>query len=171
MTAHYSRDFFLSWDEFQYETKNLIRVLREKNVKFDRILAVTRGGLFPAGIVARELGILMIDTVGVSSYYPTANGDMAKSDEILLLKKHGADFEDNVLVIDDLTDTGSTMNFLRPILPRAHFAALFVKPKGVSAVDTYSREVAQNTWVRFPWDTERAYVEPMGATRVVKQAN
>lgn len=161
MTTPYSRDFFLSWDEFQYETKNLIRILREKEVKFDRILAVTRGGLFPAGIVARELGILMIDTIGVSSYYPTGNGDMAKSDEIILLKKNSPDFEQNVLVIDDLTDTGSTMNFLRPLLPNAHFAALFVKPKGAGAVDTYSREVAQNTWVRFPWDTERAYVAPM----------
>lgn len=161
MTLPYSRDFFLSWDEFQYETKNLIRILREKDVKFDKILAVTRGGLFPAGIVARELGILMIDTVGVSSYHSTSgNGDQSVS-EIKLLKKHSLEFEQSVLVIDDLTDTGGTMNFLRPLLPNAHFAALFVKPKGENSVDTYSRQVAQNTWVRFPWDTERAYVEPI----------
>lgn len=161
MTTPYNHDFFLSWDEFQYETKNLIRILREKNVKFDRILAVTRGGLFPAGIIARELGILMIDTVGVSSYHAASGeGDQTVS-EIKLLKKQSPDFEDSVLVIDDLTDTGATMTFLRQSLPKAHFAALFIKPQGEKAVDTYSRQVAQNTWVRFPWDTERAYAVPI----------
>ena len=155
MTTTYSRDLFLSWDEFQYETKNLIRVLQEKDVRFDRILAVTRGGMFPAGIVAREMGVLMIDTVCVSSYNEQTR------EEPKLLKKHSPDFENSVLVIDDLTDTGATMHVLRQSLPNAHFAALFVKPQGETAVDTYSRQVAQNTWVRFPWDTERAYAVPI----------
>lgn len=155
----YTQDFFLSWDEFQYETKNLIRTLREKEVKFDKILAVTRGGLFPAGIIARELGILMVDTICVSSYNDQTRG------EPQLLKPQSAGFDESVLVIDDLTDTGATFAFLRKSLPKAHFAALFIKPQGASVVDTYSREIAQATWVRFPWDTERAYAIP-----IVKQS-
>jgi xanthine phosphoribosyltransferase len=40
------------------------------------VIAITRGGLVPAAIVARELGVRVIDTVCIASYDHTKQGDL-----------------------------------------------------------------------------------------------
>ena len=121
-----------------------------------RILAITRGGLFPAGILARELNIKLIETVGMESY----NG-MEQGNDVQVLKEFNQRFSHNVLVVDDLADTGRTLKELKKSLVKPVVVTLFAKPEGLSMVDYYAEEVPQDTWVRFPWDTARAYVPPL----------
>ena len=42
------------------------------------------------------------------------------------------------------------------MLPRAHYATLYVKPAGRHFVDSFVREVAQDVWIDFPWDRDPA---------------
>jgi len=65
-----------------------------------------------------------------------------------------------VLVIDDLVDTGKTLEVVRAVMPKAHFATVYAKPKGREMVDTFITEVSQDTWIFFPWDMALQYVEP-----------
>ena len=65
------------------------------------------------------------------------------------------------LIVDDLVDTGATARVVRALLPRAHFAAVYAKPAGREAVDTFITEVSQDTWILFPWDTEPQFVAPL----------
>ena len=116
---------------------------------FKGIIAVTRGGLVPAAIVARELDMRLIDTVCVSSYKEKSRGDV----EFLKNKTMAQDGE-NWLIVDDLVDTGETIKALRPILPKAHYATVYAKPAGRGQVDTFITEVSQDTWIYFPWDLE-----------------
>ncbi len=128
--------------------------------EFRGIVCITRGGLVPAAIISRELNIRLIETVCIASYHDYVNqGDMnvLKGISADLLTDGGA----GVLVVDDLTDTGKTAAEVRAMLPKAHFACVYAKPKGVPTIDTFVTEVSQDTWIYFPWDMGFTYQEPI----------
>ena len=118
------------------------------------IVAITRGGLVPASIIARELEIRLVDTVCISSY------DFQQQGEVSVLKSPTID-SNSLLLIDDLVDTGQTARIVKNLLPQAHFATVYAKPAGRPLVDTFITEVSQDTWILFPWDTESRFVEPI----------
>jgi xanthine phosphoribosyltransferase len=64
------------------------------------------------------------------------------------------------LVIDDLVDTGKTLELVKAHMPKAHIATVYAKPMGRAMVDTFVTEVSQDTWIFFPWDMALQYVEP-----------
>jgi xanthine phosphoribosyltransferase len=114
----------------------------------------------PAAIISRELNIRLIETVCIASYHDYLNqGDMS------VLKGIAAELTTEggrgVLVVDDLTDTGKTASEVRAMMPQAHFACVYAKPKGVPMVDTFVTEVSQDTWIYFPWDMGFTYQEPI----------
>ena len=55
-----------------------------------------------------------------------------------------------VLIVDDLVDTGKTLELVRRLYPKAHFATVYAKPQGRTLVDTYITEVSQDTWISSP---------------------
>jgi len=69
------------------------------------------------------------------------------------------------LLIDDLVDTGRTAEVVRRMLPKAHFATVYAKPKGRPLVDTFVTEVSQDTWILFPWDIEPQFAPPIAQAR------
>lgn len=147
MTAA-SKDFPVSWEDIVKHSNLLAWRLQEKG-PWKGIAAVTRGGLVPACLVAQELGIKLIETICASSY------DHQDQGQIKMLKGLEAmDDGTGWLVIDDLVDTGNTYKSLRTLLPKAHFAAVYAKPQGLSSADTYVVEVSQDTWIYFPWEKE-----------------
>ncbi len=160
MSEHGDKAFPVSWDQFHRDCRALAWRLSAAG-PFEALVAITRGGLVPAAIVARELGIRTIETVCIASYhdYATQGGlEVLKgvSDAVLKL---GADAK--VLVIDDLVDTGKTAREVRDMLPRAHFATIYAKPLGRPLVDTFVTEVSQDTWIYFPWDMGLTFQEPL----------
>lgn len=149
--ADQRKEFPVGWEEFQRDAKALAWRLSEKG-PWKGIVAVTRGGLVPAAIVARELDIRIIETVGVSSYHGE-DGTAGKRGEAEILKAPvGVGTGEGWLVVDDLVDTGQTAEVLRKILPKAHYAAVYAKPLGRPLIDTFITEVSQDTWIFFPWE-------------------
>ena len=155
------KQFPVSWDQFHRDARALAWRLAEAG-PFQAIVTITRGGLVPAAIVARELGIRVIETVCIASYNHTTQGELTMlkgvADEIVAV---GGGRGKGVLVVDDLVDTGQTAKLVRDILPEAHFAAVYAKPKGRPMVDTFITEVSQDTWIFFPWDTALAFLPPI----------
>ncbi|MDB5596797.1 MAG: xanthine phosphoribosyltransferase [Hyphomicrobiales bacterium] len=157
---HAQKAFPVSWDQFHRDARALAWRLAEAG-PFDAIVCITRGGLVPAAIVARELGTRIIETVCIASYhdYKTQSG-------LQVLKGISPDVVKlgdgkGVLVIDDLVDTGSTARVVREMLPNAHFATVYAKPLGRPLVDTFITEVSQDTWIYFPWDMGLAFQPPI----------
>ena len=152
MAKHY---YTVTWDQLHRDAKALAWRLHEKG-PWDGIVAVTRGGLIPAAIIARELECRLIESVSIVTYdeenrgepsvtkYPVAAGD-------------GTGF----LIIDDLVDSGATAKVVRNLLPKSHFATVYAKPAGKAQVDTFITEVSQDTWILFPWDTEPQFIAPL----------
>lgn len=143
----------VSWEQLHRDSKALAWRLIE-NSPWKGIVAITRGGLVPAAIIARELELRLIDTVCVASYDEQTRGD------VTILKESPGD-GDGWLIIDDLVDTGLTAKAVRDTLPKAHFATVYAKPAGRPLVDTFVTEVSQDTWILFPWDMELMSVPPI----------
>jgi xanthine phosphoribosyltransferase len=125
------------------------------------LIGVTRGGLVPAAVVARELDIRLIETVSIVSYRSDdSNPGQAERAEIVKYPNDVGD-GDGWLVVDDLVDTGRTAAILRRLAPKAHFATVYAKPLGRPLVDTFITEVSQDTWIYFPWDVEPQFIQPI----------
>jgi len=159
--------FPVSWEELHRNAKALAWKLHELGA-WKGIIAVTRGGLVPAAIVARELEIRIIETISAIGYHYD-DSKPAQQDSIEIVK-HPANVGDGEgwLVVDDLVDTGRTFEVLRKMLPKAHFATVYAKPKGKPLVDTFVTEVSQDTWIYFPWDIELQFTQPIAVKRKEK---
>jgi len=155
-----AKHHIVNWAEVHRDTRILVRRLMGKG-PWQGIVALTRGGLVPAAIVAREMSIHVIDTLCITSYDEQVQG------KLNILKTPDAAMDGGGkgwLLIDDLVDTGTTMRAARDILPNAHFATVYAKPKGVGLVDTYVHDIDQDVWIFFPWDTEPQYARPLSET-------
>ncbi len=151
----YEKAFPVSWEQLHRDARALTWRLQAQG-PFDAVVAVTRGGMVPAAIVARELGVLVIETVCISSY------DYGKQGKIKVMKGVADELrEQNVLIVDDLVDTGATAKAVRDMLPNAHFATVYAKPAGVELVDTFVTEVSQDTWIYLPWDMTLQFSPPI----------
>lgn len=162
MSQTQPKAFPVSWDQFHRDARALAWRLAGAG-PFQAIVCITRGGLVPAAIVARELGTRVIETVCIASYHDYASqGDLqvlkTVAPEILKLGGEGGK---GVLVVDDLVDTGKTARIVRDMLPNAHLATVYAKPLGRPLVDTFVTEVSQDTWIYFPWDMGLAYQAPI----------
>ena len=153
--------FPVSWDQFHRDSRALAWRLSGAG-PFEAIVCITRGGLVPAAIVARELGIKLIETVCVSSYTHTNQGELTVLKGVApAIVARGGGQGASVLLVDDLVDTGQTAKVVRALLPRAHLATVYAKPMGRPLVDTFITEVSQDTWIYFPWDTGLAFQPPI----------
>jgi xanthine phosphoribosyltransferase len=158
--AAYEDEIIISWIELHRDARYLSGLLH-KIRDWKGIIAITRGGLVPAGLVARELDLRLIDTICVVSYATGAAGVAAmEQGKVTVLKGIEGDGE-GYLLIDDLVDTGKTAQVVRKLLPKAYFATLYAKPEGRPFVDLCVKEFKQNKWIHFPWDIDYSFATPI----------
>lgn len=114
---------------------------------FVGIVAISRGGLVPAAILARELNCRVVETVSVLTYEEDIRG-------IPRVVKPAAAAGDGAgwLLVDDLVDSGATMRMVLGLLPGAYVATIYAKPLGRNLVDVCAAAISQDTWIVFPWD-------------------
>ena len=152
MAQHY---YTVTWDQLHRDAKALAWRLIAKG-PFRGVVAITRGGLIPAAIVARELELRVIESVSVVTY-----DEEKKGAPVVAKMPAAAGDGTGWLLIDDLVDTGTTAKVVRALLPGAHFATVYAKAAGKPLVDDFVTEVSQDTWILFPWDTEPQFSPPL----------
>src|SRR5579863_5181540 len=155
--------FHVSWEQLHRDARALAWRLAEL-APFSAIVAITRGGLVPAAIVARELDLRIVETISVASYdaeNKQGNLKILKPISTELMSNGGA----GILIVDDLVDTGATVRIVRERLPDAHVATVYAKPLGRPYVDSFMTEVSQDTWIYFPWDLGLAFQAPIATGR------
>jgi xanthine phosphoribosyltransferase len=161
----HEKGFHISWDQIHRDSRALAWRLDGKGPDdgaWSAVVAITRGGMAPAMIVARELDIRTVDTISVVSYH-AGGGKADQRREARVLKSPDTEIMGDgtgILVIDDLVDSGKTLELVRQLYPKAHFATVYAKPEGEPMVDTFITGVSQDTWIFFPWDMALQYVEP-----------
>jgi xanthine phosphoribosyltransferase len=157
--------FTVTWDQLHRDARALAWRLMDRR-PLSGIVAITRGGLIPAAIIARELDVRLVETVSILTYATsdergTLEAEQARGEPAVIKPPSAAGDGTGFLIIDDLVDTGTTARVVRKLLPRAHFACIYAKPAARDAVDTFVTEVSQDTWILFPWDTEPQFVAPL----------
>ena len=160
----HEKGFHVSWDQLHRDARALAWRLDGQGPldgDWKAVVAITRGGMAPAMIIARELDIRTVDTISVKSYNHQEQSvpKIIKSPDMELI----GDGE-GVLIIDDLVDTGRTLEVVRDVMPKAHVATIYAKPMGREQVHSFVTEVSQDTWIFFPWDLALQYVEPYRGT-------
>ncbi|UWQ94136.1 xanthine phosphoribosyltransferase [Rhodobacteraceae bacterium M385] len=161
----HEKGFHISWDQIHRDSRALAWRLDGKGPDdgaWRAVVAITRGGMAPAMIVARELDIRTVDTISVVSYH-SGGGKADQRREAKVLKSPDAEIMgdgEGILIVDDLVDSGKTLELVRSLYPKAHFATVYAKPEGEPMVDTFITGVSQDTWIFFPWDMALQYVEP-----------
>ena len=157
----HEKGFHVSWDQLHRDARALAWRLDgqgpDEGCAWRAVVAITRGGMAPAMIIARELDIRLVDTISVKSY------NHQTQSEPRIIKMPDQDLVgdgEGVLIIDDLVDTGKTLEVVRNVLPKAHVATVYAKPMGRDQVNSFVTEVSQDTWIFFPWDLALQYVEP-----------
>jgi xanthine phosphoribosyltransferase len=161
----HEKGFHISWDQIHRDSRALAWRLDKHGPDggdWRAVVAITRGGLAPAMIIARELDIRVVDTISVKSYdhQTQAEATVLKAPQAGIMGDDG----EGILIIDDLVDTGKTLELVRRMFPKAHFATVYAKPQGREMVDSFITEVSQDTWIFFPWDMALQYVEPYRGT-------
>jgi xanthine phosphoribosyltransferase len=161
MAAHY---YTVTWDQLHRDARALAWRLMDVG-PFAGVVAIARGGLIPAAIVARELEVRLVETVSIATYAAGSSGTLIEEERrgppVVIKPPVAASDGTGFLIVDDLVDTGATARVVRSLLPRAHFAAVYAKPEGRDTVDSFITEVSQDTWILFPWDTEPQFVAPL----------
>ena len=156
------RYYTVGWEQLHRDAKALAWRLMEKG-PFKGVVAITRGGLMPAAIIARELECRIIETVSVITYDEEQRGEPRVAKPPI-----AAGDGTGWLLVDDLVDTGTTAKVVRAMLPGAHFATIYAKPAGKPLVDSFITEVSQDTWILFPWDTEPQFIPPLAKAATAK---
>jgi len=148
----------INWDTYIKDCTLLIDKIKEKVSVLDfpdAIVAIARGGLIPAQIVSYALNILRIYTIGISTYDNTEQ----QKDTIMYQPLDGSVQNINVLVIDDIADSGKTFAFVENELKKrgckdVHTASIYYKPCSKFKPEYYVREISADVWVKFPYDGE-----------------
>ena len=138
---------YISWSDFHQDVKDLCKKIKDSGQEFNKIVAISRGGFIPAGIIAYELDIRNSAVINISTYIGSKH---LKLDEIDKPQSVGP-VDEKTLIIDDISDSGQTFEIMRRTFPNGKFVTVYTKEKGVSQADIFEKQVPEK-WIVFPWD-------------------
>jgi len=145
-----SRICIKTWQDIERATDKLYHKIKHR--KYDAILAVSRGGLIPATLLAYNLDIKKVTSIAVRTYDDT---NVKLLDFSILSQPDFDIIVGNVLVVDDLIETGETIKIIRNLDynndVKLDFAVLFSKGLNDN-VDYFGEVVDDFQWINFPWD-------------------
>ena len=123
----------IDWIEFHWNCLFLAQQLKRHQGELAIIAPVIRGGLVPAVILAHKLELPISFTINPH----TVPLSSRRSD---------------ILIIDEVCDTGKTFGHLRTYFPNAIYASVYCKPQGKALCHYHVVETAQHNWLVFPWE-------------------
>jgi len=141
---------YITWDEINHWSGKLAEKIAADcdDLQQATLVAVSRGGLIPAQIVAYKLNIRDVRVMKLISY--DENNVRGETKDISTDRLFdGSD----VYIIDDLADSGDTIKYLRQKYPSSKMCTLLQKTCCKEHPDICVREnIAKDTCLVFPWD-------------------
>ena len=163
---------YYTWKDIEHMVNTINNLMFADNWRPDYIVGMTRGGLVPSvmmsnitGITMHALDVRFTDVDG--NYGPESNTWMAED----------AHAGKNILIFDDINDSGKTMQWIKDDWPQSaypsdttwdnvwgknvRFASLLDnQASNFGDVDYTAMEInkmEKDVWVVFPWEGERDY--------------
>ena len=145
----------LSWELFGTAIRELARSVVDSGYEPEMVIAIARGGLIPAGALAYATGIKASGTLNVEFY---SDIEETLPDPVVLepLLDTNAIIGKRLLVVDDVADSGRTLELVLELLGRhtdqVRSAVLYTKPRTIVQPD-YSWQQT-DLWINFPWSSQ-----------------
>lgn len=116
----------IRWEEFHQDVKTVCKKIKSSGT-YNKIVAISRGGLLPAGIIAYELDIRNCHSLNIATYI---GGEHRQLERLENLEDAGT-VDEKTLIVDDLSDSGQTFHLLRKEFPQARYVSIYSKPAGL----------------------------------------
>lgn len=127
---------------FQYVEEAVLNIAETFKYKTKLIVGISRGGLVPAVMLSHKMGIpLEVVTVQLR------DSDKNDVDYSYLSKYNNSD----VLFVDDINDTGNTIELIQQFAPNANFASIH-KKESTKVRNAYYYEIVPEQWIVYPWE-------------------
>jgi hypoxanthine phosphoribosyltransferase len=157
---------YIDWDEVNRLCSLIADKIRDDGVNIGCILAVARGGIVPAMIIAKMLSVDDIDLIRARQY----QGMRMDEDVSIAFITPLQDMQDKIdrcrregrimLVVDDIADTGLTIKTVTEALngkggksnDTIIAVTLYMKPRSVFKPDYYAELCRDDEWIVFPWE-------------------
>lgn len=142
---------YYSYDEFKNDTKTLIAAVRDYDP--DAIVAVARGGMMLGQLMGYGLDLRNVQSLRVEAY-----DDASRRERAEVFGSCDIEGAKRVLIVDDIVDSGMTLEALMERLKTAHpgtqfkAASLFYKPTASLQPDFTVKEATE--WIEFFWETD-----------------
>ena len=145
----------ITWEDIQRACLNISG--QAKVYEPDCIVAISRGGLIPARLIAEHLSIKHIYSMGLSSYTDENVQDIIREYQTpysdIMINEHKL-----ALVVDEIADSGNTFKYLSKQWAKrcpnisSIFAAMFVKEHCKTVPSIFYKKVSNSDWLIFPWE-------------------
>jgi hypoxanthine phosphoribosyltransferase len=161
------KKIYHTWQDVEGQTQEILRQITVSDWHPDYIVGLTRGGLVPANLISQYLGCRM-ETLKVSLR------DSDSESESNLWMAEDAYEQKNILIVDDINDSGATLNWIREdwmsgCFPKdrrwkevwgnnVRVACLYDNESSKSKLDVAYSAVTVNkadkdVWIVFPWES------------------
>lgn len=149
-----SEDITVSWEEYHQLIAKLAETIDRSPESFDQILCIARGGLRVGDVLSRRLN-LPLAILSTSSY-----GDSRQSQGVRIADHmtYSHDLGDRLLVVDDMVDSGRTLQEVLLWLDRQYkfsvikTAVIWYKAHSQVVPDFYGQYLENNPWIRQPFE-------------------
>lgn len=149
---------YLSWEAVEQLINAVIPQLKTRH--YDSLLAITRGGIIPGGLIAEKLGITKVLVASVDFY----SDEKSKMDWPVFMQfpVDSLLYGDRVLIVDDLWDRGREVTSVKERVEQAGGKAttfvMHYKPQRSifpdDAPDFFT--AITEDWIIYPWELDRA---------------
>ena len=146
------KEYKVSYETVGFLVDSLLSQLESKDLKFNYVVGIGRGGLIPATLIGYRLDLPVLN-FGMSTYndqQQLENVNIYQDIDFTKLKP-----DSNILVVDDICDTGNTFTVFsklhKPTVKNYIYVSLFAKKRSALNVHFYGSIASDSKWVSFPW--------------------
>jgi hypoxanthine phosphoribosyltransferase len=148
----------VSWDQYHTLIERLALKVHESGWSFNQIICIARGGLRVGDVISRifELPLAILSTHSYTAEGGTLRGELVVAEHMTMTSQR---LGDKVLLLDDMVDSGHTLQTVHRTLPvrfphitEVRTAVLWYKGHSVFKPDYYVEHLPDNPWIYQPFE-------------------
>lgn len=154
-------DLYISWDDYHHAIERMAAKVQASDYRFDQIIALARGGLRVGDTLSRIFN-QPLAVLATQSYFANADKTEESQGELTIgqhMAKVNERLGETILLVDDLVDSGKTMQVVvehlrhrYPGIKTVKTAVIWKKGCSVFTPDYWADDLPNNPWIHQPFE-------------------